>query len=100
MIGSLSHKDDELTSGSMEGVKERHLKYFRAVSSPLRRSILKALEEGELTIEALEAKTNIDCKTLQWHLDILQQASCVERESRAGEIIYKITRLGRIIERV
>lgn len=84
----------------MEGVKERHLKYFRAISSPLRRDILKVLEEGEATIEALQSRTNLDCKTLEWHLDILQQASCVERESREGEAIYKITRQGRIVDRL
>jgi DNA-binding transcriptional ArsR family regulator len=84
----------------MKGVKERHLKYFRAVSSPLRREILKALEDGELTMEVLKLRTNLDCKTLEWHLDILQQASCVEKESREGEIIYKITTQGRIIDRL
>jgi len=84
----------------MRGVKERHLKYFRAVSSPLRREILKALEEGELTMKVLESRTNLDCKTLEWHLDILQQASCVEKENREGEIIYKITKQGRIVDRL
>ena len=96
----LSRKDDELPNSSLEDVKERHLKYFRAVSSPLRRDILKALDEGELTKEALQSRTNLDCKTLGWHLDILEQASCVEVERRAGEVIYKITRQGRIVERL
>jgi DNA-binding transcriptional ArsR family regulator len=52
----------------MEGVKERHLKYFRAVSNPLRRDKLKALEGGEATINSLQFRTNLDSKTLEWHL--------------------------------
>jgi DNA-binding transcriptional ArsR family regulator len=84
----------------MKGVKERHLKYFRAVSNPLRREILKALEDGELTIEALKLRTSLDCKTLEWHLDILQQALCVEKESREGKVLYRITAQGRIIDRL
>ena len=84
----------------MESVRERHLKYFRAVSSPPRRDILKALEEGELTIEVLRSRTNLDCKTLEWHLNVLEQASCVERYSRGEGIIYKITQQGRIVDRL
>jgi DNA-binding transcriptional ArsR family regulator len=84
----------------MEGVRERHLKYFRAISSPVRRDILKALEEGEATIDVLQSRMNLNCKTLEWHLDILQQASCVDRESRGGEVIYRITKQGRIVDRL
>jgi len=84
----------------MRDVRERHLKYFRAVSSPLRRDILKVLEEGELTIEVLRSRTNLDRKILEWHLDVLQQASCVERDRRGGEVIYKITKQGRIVDRL
>jgi DNA-binding transcriptional ArsR family regulator len=82
----------------MEGVKERHLKYFRAVSNPLRRDILKALEGGEATIDTLQSKTNLDGKALEWHLDILQHALCVEKESRGAEVFYKITKQGRIVD--
>ena len=82
----------------MEGVKERHLKYFRAVSNTLRRDILKALEGGEITIDTLQSRTNLDSKTLEWHLDILQHALCVEKESRGAEVFYKITKQGRIMD--
>jgi len=83
---------------SMEGVKERHLEYFRAVSNPLRRDILKALEAGEATIDTLQSRINLDGGTLEWHLDILQHASCVEKESRGGKVFYKITKQGRVVD--
>ena len=89
-----------MAHGSMEGVKERHLEYLRAVSNPLRRDILKALEGGEATIDTLQSRTYLDGGTLEWHLDILQHALCVEKESRGEEVFYRITKEGRVVERL
>jgi DNA-binding transcriptional ArsR family regulator len=79
-------------------ISARHLEYLGAVSNPLRRDILKALERGEATIDALQSRTNLDGETLEWHLDILQHALCVEKESRGGEVFYKITKQGRLVD--
>ncbi|MCJ7632034.1 winged helix-turn-helix domain-containing protein [Candidatus Bathyarchaeota archaeon] len=84
----------------MEDVRGRHLEYLRAVSNPLRRKILRALEDGETTLETLQSRTNLDGKTLEWHLDVLEHALCVEKESRDGVVFYKITKEGRVVDRL
>lgn len=84
----------------MEDVKERHLEYLEAISNPLRREILKVLEGGELTIENLQSRTNLDGKVLEWHLSILEHALCVEKENKDGKVFYKITKEGKIVDRL
>jgi DNA-binding transcriptional ArsR family regulator len=84
----------------MENVKELHREYFEAISNPLRREILKAMEDGEVTIEAIRSRTGLDGKTLEWHLDILEHALCIKKENRNGEIFYNITKEGKIVDRL
>ena len=84
----------------MENVKELHREYFEAISNPIRREILKAMEDGEVTIEAIQSRTGLESKNLEWHLDILEHALCVEKEKRDGEVFYKITKEGKIVDRL
>lgn len=84
----------------MKDVRERHREYLEAVSNPLRRRILKALKDGEATLGVLQSRTDLDRKMLEWHLSILEYARCVEKESRGGEILYKITKEGKIVDRL
>jgi len=96
----LSGRDSKTIGDSMEETREYHLRYLRAVNNPLRREILRALKDGDATIEALHAKTGLDVKALEWHLSILGHGFCVERESRDGAIIYKLTQEGRVVDYV
>jgi DNA-binding transcriptional ArsR family regulator len=63
----------------MEDTKERHRKYLRAINNPIRRNILRAMEEGNTTITSISEATNIDEKTLEWHINILEDGFCIER---------------------
>lgn len=81
----------------MEEVKEFHARYLRAVNNPLRRGILKALKDGDATMEILQSRTKLNAKALEWHLSILEHASCVEKENRGGETFYKLTREGMVV---
>jgi len=96
----LSRKNTRLLDGSMEDVREWHREYLEAVSNPLRRGILRALGDGEATMEVLQSRTGLDGKALEWHLSILEHALCVEKENRGGEVLYKITREGKIVDRL
>lgn len=66
-------------SDSMEDTKERHRKYLRAINNPIRRNILRVIEEGNTTITSISKATNIDEKTLEWHINILEDGFCIER---------------------
>jgi DNA-binding transcriptional ArsR family regulator len=76
----LSDKDAKTIGGSMEETKERHLRYLRVINNPIRRTILRELKGGSATIEELKTRTDLDPKTISWHLDILEWGYCVEKQ--------------------
>ena len=84
-------------SGSMEETKERHRRYLRAINSPVRRGILRALKEGNVTAEALAKATGLDEKTLGWHMELLEYGYCVEARSTAEGDIYVLTQEGEVV---
>ncbi len=96
----MSSKDSKTIGDSMEETKEFHLRYLRAVNNPLRREILRALEDGDATLETLQSKTGLEVKTLEWHLSILEHGFCVEKEDQNGEIFYKLTQEGKVVDYV
>lgn len=96
----MSRKDSRTIGDSLEETREYHLRYLRAVNNPLRREILRALKDGDATIEALRSRTGLDEKTLEWHLSILEHGFCVEKEIRDGATFYTITQEGKIIDYV
>jgi len=96
----MARKDSKTIGDSLEETKEYHLRYLRAVNNPLRREILRALKEGDATIETLQARTGLDAKAVQWHLGILEHGFCVEKETRDGETFYKLTKEGKVVDYV
>jgi DNA-binding transcriptional ArsR family regulator len=96
----MSGSDSKTIGGTMEETKERHVRYLRAMNSPVRREILRALKEGPATIEALKEKTCMDEKALAWHLSILEYGYCVEKEVEGSTVLYKLTQEGRVVDYV
>lgn len=84
----------------MEETKEYHLRYLRAVNNPLRREILRALKEGEATIDDLTSITRLDAKVLDWHLSILEHGFCVEKEVKEEGTVYRLTQEGKVVDYV
>lgn len=85
-------------SDSMEETKERHRRYLRAINSPVRRGILRALKEGNNTLGALAEATGLDAKTLDWHMKLLEYGYCVESRSTPEGAIYVLTREGEVVD--
>jgi DNA-binding transcriptional ArsR family regulator len=84
----------------MEETKERHLRYLRAMNSPVRRTILRELKNSSATLEELKTRTNIDEKTLSWHLDILEWGYCVEKQIKNDRTFYLLTKEGSVVDYV
>jgi predicted transcriptional regulator len=82
-------------SQTLEKSKEYHKRYHIAVSSPLRRKILKLIAEGEEPGKICQ-NLNLTMKQLQYHLKILEHGFCIRREddkitlTKEGEVIYYI----------
>ena len=84
----------------MEETKEKHKRYLRAVNSPVRRRILRALKEGDGTIESLVERLGVDAKTLDWHMRILEDGYCVEKDEKDGVTRYVLTQEGLVVDYV
>jgi len=82
----------------MEDTKERHRRYLRAINSPVRRDILRAMKEGHRTLEALSSATGLDVKTLDWHVRLLEYGFCVERRQGNEGVVFELTREGLVVD--
>jgi DNA-binding transcriptional ArsR family regulator len=94
----LSGKDSRTIGKSIEETRRYHKRYLRAISSPLRREILRALKEGYTTIEDLQSRTELDNDTLNWHLSVLEQGFCIEKNIEEGKLVYKLTQEGEVVD--
>lgn len=83
---------------SIEENRLYHSRYLRAINSPIRREILRFLQEGCSTVEDLHLKTGLSKSKLKWHLDILEYGSCVQRHMKQGQLVYKLTQEGQVID--
>ena len=83
---------------SMEETKERHRRYLRAINSPVRRGILRALKEGHNTAETLAEVTGLDPKTLNWHMKLLEYGYCVEVKRTPEGETFVLTREGEVVD--
>ena len=94
----MSGKRSKTIGDSIEETRLFHTYYLRAINSPLRRKILRILNERHFTFEELQFKTELEKATLKWHLDILEHGFCVEKQLEQGKLVYKITQEGRVID--
>ena len=94
----LSGKKSNTIGKSTKETRRYHTRYLRAINSPLRREILRALKEGCKTIEDLVLSTALDNDTLKWHLSILERGFCVEKSTIKGKLVYKLTKEGRVVD--
>jgi DNA-binding transcriptional ArsR family regulator len=93
----MSSKKSKTIGATIEETRKYHEQYSRATSHPVRRKILRAIKEGYKTIKELHSRTGLDVNILDWHLSVLEQGFCIERDSRDGKIVYKLTQEGRVI---
>jgi DNA-binding transcriptional ArsR family regulator len=96
----MSSKDSKTIGDTLEETKEYHVRYLRAINNPVRRNILRILKKGEMTSDELTLRTQLDPKTLNWHMDMLVHGFCVERKERNGATVYTLTQEGRVVDYV
>jgi len=94
----VSGKNSKTIGKSIEETRRYHKRYLRAISSSLRREILRALKEGYTTIEDLQSRTGLDNDTLNWHLSVLEQGFCIEKDTEEGKLVYKLTQEGKVVD--
>lgn len=83
----------EKFSKSIESSRMYHERYHKAVSNPVRKSILKMVAEGRSESEIQEL-LGISKKELEYHLQVLEWGFCIERTENG----WKITKEGEIVD--
>ncbi len=92
------HSESPEVSESIEKTRQYHTRYLRAINSPLRREILRALKESCKTIEALQSKTGLSKEKLEWHLSVLEHGFCIERDVEGSKVSYRLTQEGKVVD--
>lgn len=87
-----------------EQKKVGHAQHLKAVNHPIRREILKFVNEKEQILELnlinkLKENDTIDSEDVfKYHIDFLLQTFCVEKIEEEDKILYKILPSGKVIE--
>ena len=67
------------------------------MNNPIRRKILKILNNKDITFEELGYKTGLDKDSLQWHVSVLENGFCIKKEKQNGKYLIKITQEGKVV---
>ena len=87
-----------------ENKKIGHAQHLKAVNHPIRREMLKFMNQTEEIsennlLEKLIEKNIVDGEDVfKYHMDFLLQTYCVEKIGKSNEIFYKILPGGKVIE--
>lgn len=99
-----NYKSIEDYMQSSEGSKYYHDLYLKAVNHPIRREILKCINDvkriskNELLKKLIENGTLENESIFDYNMDFLIKALCVEKFEEKGKIYYDITQAGKVIE--
>ena len=93
----MPEEDSKTIGKSIEDTRQYHTRYLRAINNSIRRKILKAIDDGSKTIEDLHLCTSLGIDTLNWHLTILENGFCVEKDFKEGKLVYKLTQEGKVV---
>ena len=96
-LNPLSDKS-KTVADSMEETKERHRKYLRAINNPVRRDIIRVIVQGNDNISSISEATQLDIKTLNWHLKILEDGFCVECACKGDQRRYVLTQEALVVD--
>ena len=69
------------------GPKEEHDAKLKTLQNPVRRNIIKTLNEKKMTFDELKAELNLDSMPLKLHLGMLEDTLYIEKEDETTYII-------------
>lgn len=99
-----NYKSMEDYSKTLEGTNYLHGLYLKAVNHPVRRQILeivnksKKISKKTLLKELIEKNLIQDENQLNYNIDYLIKAFCINPVEEGNEIFYEITQSGKVIE--
>ena len=97
-------KTIEEFSKTVESSKYYHDLYLKAVNHPIRREILKIVNDSNEILEKklfnqlFEKKILKNHSVLEYNIDFLIKALCIEKIERRDRTYYVITQAGKVID--
>ncbi|MFX1496122.1 MAG: hypothetical protein ACFFBH_01210 [Promethearchaeota archaeon] len=101
---SENYKTVEEACETLNGSREYHTLYLKAVNHPIRKELLniinnsKKISRNDLFDIVSEKKLLTEFSILDYHVDFLLKALCIEKKFVDGEIQYSITQSGKVVE--
>ncbi|MFX1275812.1 MAG: hypothetical protein ACFFBP_04310 [Promethearchaeota archaeon] len=98
------YKTIEEYGKTIEGTKYLHDLYLKAVNHPVRKEMLKIINnemkisKKDLVNNLLEKQIINDESAFNYNIEYLIKALCVNKIEENNEIYYKITQMGQIID--
>ena len=98
------YKSMEEYGKTLEGTKYLHSLYLRAVNHPVRKQILtiindaKKISKDKLLKLLLEKDVINDEYSLNYNIDYLIKAFCIEKVQEQAKIYYQITQSGKVVD--
>lgn len=88
---------------TLDGSREYHALYLKAVNHPIRKEILNIINKSKISRSKLfeilsEKKLLTEYSILDYHIDFLLKALCIEKELVDEEINFSITQSGKVVE--
>jgi predicted transcriptional regulator len=80
---------------SLEEAEEYHKRYNYAITNPIRRKIIRLIDEGKNQAEICN-ELNLSERQLQYHLRILEWGFCIEKSKES----WIVTKEGRIVDKI
>ena len=101
-----NYKTMEEFGRSIEGTRYLHDLYLKAVNNPIRREILKIVNDlkriskKDLVNKLIKDKVIEDDSMFNYNMDFLIKAFCINsiKDEKSNEIFYEITQSGKVIE--
>jgi len=99
-----NYKTMEEFGKTLEGTKYLHSLYLKAVGHPVRREILKYVNDAQRISRAKLLKSLLDNKIItdeysfNYNMDYLIKAFCIAKIEEENNIYYEITQSGQVVD--
>ena len=99
-----NYKTMEEFGKTIEGTNYLHTLYLKAVNHPIRREILKYINDAQrisrrkLLKSLLDKKIINDEHTFDYNMDYLIKAFCIKRIEEESKVYYEITQSGQVVD--
>lgn len=84
------HKVNDVSTRVRKELAKRQAEYLKALAHPLRIAIVESLRPGELTVNQVTQKLNIEQANASQQLAVLRHANIIASRKEGNQVFYSI----------